>query len=169
MGSFLTATSTLFGFALLFWFWTWFTCSYGNNNWFRASGWLKKIFSFLELIWLILSFWKLHSVADKVSQKNITSKNLTSDSYDTSFRYFCAGAKLKVRCVRFLPKKLYLYYLSSIMVLVCDMTFVQSRIHIIDYTCFCTCWDRRLIFRYKMYFLHYWLFAGLGIFALYLW
>ena len=100
------------------------------------------------------------------------------------------GAKLKVKecnvlfsvilfCIIF--AKEIIFVLSSIMVLVCNitflksnMTFVKSMIHIIEWMCYELLYTHvvvlvkigRVLFSYYMYFLHYWLFAGLGIFAL---
>ena len=99
-------------------------------------------------------------------------------------------AKLKVKecnvlfsvilfCIIF--AKEIIFVLSSIMVLVCNitflksnMTFVKSIIHIIEWMCYELLYTHvvvlvkigRVLFSYYMYFLHYWLFAGLGIFAL---
>ena len=99
-------------------------------------------------------------------------------------------AKLKVKecnvlfsvilfCIIF--AKEIIFVLSSIMVLVCNitflksnMTFVKSMIHIIEWMCYELLYTHvvvlvkigRVLFSYYMYFLHYWLFAGLGIFAL---
>ena len=63
---------------------------------------------------------------------------------------------------------------SSIMVLVCNMTFIKSRIHIIEWMCCELLYTHVVVlfkiggvlFSYNMYFIHYWLCAGLGIFPL---
>ena len=109
----------------------------------------------------------------------------------SDFRFVkSTGAKLKVKecnvlfsvilfCIIF--AKEIIFVLSSIMVLVCNitflksnMTFVKSMIHIIEWMCYELLYTHvvvlvkigRVLFSYYMYFLHYWLFEGLGIFAL---
>ena len=67
-----------------------------------------------------------------------------------------------------------IFVLSSITVLVCNITFLKSMIHIIEWMCYELLYTHvvvlvkigRVLFSYYMYFLHYWLFTGLGIFAL---
>ena len=102
----------------------------------------------------------------------------------SDFRFVkSTGAKLKVKecnvlfsvisfCIIF--AKEIIFVLSSIMVLVCDIIFLKSMIHIIEWMCYELLYTHvvvlvkigRVLFSYYMYFLHYWLFAGLGIFAL---
>ena len=93
------------------------------------------------------------------------------------------GAKLKVKecnvlfsvilfCMIF--AKEIIFVLSSIMVLVCNITFLKSMIHIIEWMCYELLYTHVVVlvkmwgvlFSYNMYFLHYWLCAGLGIFPL---
>ena len=118
------------------------------------------------------------------SSQFLTQASILHHCKKSDFRFVkSTGAKLKVKecnvlfsvilfCIIF--AKEIIFVLSSIMVLVCNITFLKSMIHIIEWMCYELLYTHvvvlvkigRVLFSYYMYFLHYWLFTGLGIFAL---
>ena len=136
----------------------------------------------MELITNFISVIKKRNIEAEISVVKIHAQWLHCKKSD--FRFVKSTvAKLKVKecnvlfsvllfCIIFAKEIIFVH--SSIMVLVCNMTFIKSRIHIIEWMCCELLYTQVVVlfkiggvlFSYDMYFLHYWLCAGLGIFPL---